>query len=262
MPYANAQGAELWYEDTGGDGPVIVLVHGVVGNSACWEQQVPAFTAGGCRVITWDLRGFGRSLAQPGMETAGAIADDIEALATHLRLFPFFLVAQAYGAFGALEFALDSPYRLRGLVVSTSFGGLTDPEFTALRSKYVPADLGERPVEERELGETYRETNPDGVRRFLEMDATNPRHPPPRQALRRPQTLARLETMRVPALVIAADEDVYAPPPVMRAMADRIPGSRFEVITGAGHCAYWEQPEVWNRKVLDFVEAVPKPGGP
>lgn len=256
MSYAAGEGAELWYEDSGGNGPAIVLVHGVVGNSGCWEQQVPAFAVAGNRVVTWDLRGFGRSRAAPGKGTAGSIAEDIGALAGHLRLPPFFLVAQAYGAFGALEFALDSPERLRGLVVSTSFGGLTDPEFADLRAKYVPANLNERPVEERELGASYRAANHEGVRRFLAMDATNPQHPPPRQQLRQPQTLSRLESIRVPTLIIAADEDVYAPPPVMRALADHIPACRFEVIAGAGHCAYWEKPDEWNRLVLDFVAQV------
>jgi pimeloyl-ACP methyl ester carboxylesterase len=38
----------------------------------------------------------------------------------------------------------------------------------------------------------------------------------------------------------------------MRQMADRIPGCAFEVIEGAGHCAYWEQPDAWNRIVIEF----------
>ncbi|HLF77875.1 MAG TPA: alpha/beta hydrolase, partial [Dehalococcoidia bacterium] len=74
-----------------------------------------------------------------------------------------------------------------------------------------------------------------------------------RQRLRRPTTLTRLETMRVPAMVIAADEDAYAPPPVMKLLADHIPNCRFEVVKGAGHSAYWEQPEAWNALVLGFI---------
>jgi pimeloyl-ACP methyl ester carboxylesterase len=54
-------------------------------------------------------------------------------------------------------------------------------------------------------------------------------------------------------MVVAADEDAYAPPAVMKMLADRIPGCRFEVVEGAGHSAYWEQPEIWNGLVLNFV---------
>ncbi|HWO72202.1 MAG TPA: alpha/beta hydrolase [Dehalococcoidia bacterium] len=256
MAYVQVDGADIWYSDSGGGGPPLVLVHGAAGHSGCWVEQVPAFTAAGFRLITYDLRGFGRSRAEPGREADGSIAGDLEELARHLALGPFFLVAQAYGGFGAFEFALDNPHALRALVVSTSFGGLSDPEFTALRARYVPADVSLRPVEERELGATYRATNPEGVRRFLAMESHSYRGEGARQALRVPLTLERIARISVPTLLVAGEEDVLAPPPVMRAIAERIPGCRFEVIAGAGHCAYWEQPQVWNRVVIDFLKTV------
>jgi pimeloyl-ACP methyl ester carboxylesterase len=253
MPYHQTSGAEIYYTDHAGDGPAIVLMHGAAGNSDCWVQQVPAFQAAGFRVVTYDLRGFGRTRSALGREASGSMASDLDDLARGLRLPRFALVAQAYGGFGALEFAIDEPEALDALVVSTSFGGLTDPDYTALRSRYVPADLNSRPVEERELGATYRATNPEGVRCFLDMEAGSYRGDGARQSLREPLTLDRVATMRVPTLIIAAEEDLYAPPPVMRAFAVRIPDARFEVIAMAGHCAYWEQPEVWNALVLDFL---------
>jgi pimeloyl-ACP methyl ester carboxylesterase len=253
MAYAEVDRARLWYEDGGGGGVPVVLVHGAAGHSACWEHQLPAFRAAGLRVITYDLRGFGKSEAETGFDAHGSIASDLEALADRLGLPPFCLVAQAYGGFGALEFAIDQPERLRALVVSTGFGGLTEPEFTALRARYVAAEVSRRPVEERELGATYRRENPSGVRRFLAMESASYRGPGARQALGQPTTFARLNTIRVPSLLIAGEEDVLAPPPVMQAIADHIPACQFEVIAGAGHCAYWEQPDAWNSLVLDFL---------
>ncbi|WP_369636268.1 alpha/beta fold hydrolase [Nocardia sp. JMUB6875] len=73
------------------------------------------------------------------------------------------------------------------------------------------------------------------------------------QSLRSEQTLVRLESLCAPTLLIAASEDVFAPPPVMRAMADRIPGAEFAILDHAGHCAYWERPEAWNGIVVDFL---------
>jgi pimeloyl-ACP methyl ester carboxylesterase len=253
MPYADVDGAQLWYENSGGDDPAIVLIHGSAGSSECWSHQRPAFTAAGFRVVTYDMRGFGRSRADAGRDMEGSIAGDLEQLSGVLGLAPSFLVAQAYGGFGAFEFALDNPDAVRALVVSTSFGGLTDPEFTALRARYVPDGVAALPVEERELGATYRAANPDGVQRFLAMERGSYRAADERQQLRQPLTLRRLEAMRVPALLVAGDEDVLAPPPVMQVLADHIPGCEFQVIEGAGHCAYWEQPDVWNGLVLDFL---------
>jgi pimeloyl-ACP methyl ester carboxylesterase len=253
VPYADIDALRIWYEDSGAPGPLAVLLHGAAGSSECWTAQVPAFGATGFRTLTYDLRGFGRTRAPAGQETVGSIAADLEGLTKHLDLRSFSLVAQAYGGFGALEFTLDNPAQVRALVVSTSFGGLSDPEFTALRARYVPAEVARLPVEERELGATYRATNPEGVRRFLQMESNAYRPAETRQQMRVPMTLSRLESMAVPTLLIAGEEDVLAPPPVMHALADRIPDCRLEVIAGAGHCAYWEQPDVWNALVLDFL---------
>jgi pimeloyl-ACP methyl ester carboxylesterase len=253
MPHLTVPGAHLFYTDHGGSGPPIVLVHAAAGTSACWVHQVPAFSAAGYRVVTWDLRNFGQSSADPGHETEGTIAGDLLALAQHLALPPFFLVGTAYGGFGALEFAADHPELLRCLVLSTSFGGLTDPEYTALRAVYVPADLASRPTVEKELGATYRAADPEGVKRFLAMEHDSYRGDGARQPLGRPMTLDRVATITVPTLVISADEDVYAPPPVMGAIADHIPNAGFEIVAGAGHSAYWEQPEAWNALILDFI---------
>ncbi len=253
MSYVAIDDADIWVEDSGGAGPVMVLLHGAAGSSECWVAQTPAFVAAGYRVIAYDLRGFGKTRPRPGLEAAGSIASDLEALVRVLALPPFFLVATAYGGFGALEYGLDNPASLRGLVVSTSFGGLSDPEFTAMRARHIRADLSSLPVEQRELGASYLASNPEGVRRFLEMEKGGYHGEGARQTLRQPTTLTRIEGMAVPTLIIAADEDLYAPPPVMQAFAERIPGAEFEVIEGAGHCAYWEKPDEWNALVLRFL---------
>jgi len=255
MPYASVPGAELWYEDTGGSAnqTPLVLVHANIGNSRSWEHTVPVFYEAGYRVIRYDLRSHGRSKA-PGRESEGTIASDLDALMDVLAVGQFCLVGTAYGAFGCIEYALDHPDRLRALVVSTSFGGLTDPEFTAERRKHIAPDLASWPEERKELGPTYRAAHPEGVHTFLEIDEQKPHHPSKRQQLGQPNTLERLESMKAQTLVIAADEDAYAPPPVMRLFADHIPGSQFHVITGSGHSAYWEQPEQWNAAVLEFLK--------
>jgi 3-oxoadipate enol-lactonase len=253
MTYGPVDGAELWVEDTGGSAPPLVLVHAAAGSSACWGEQRPMFVDAGYRVITYDLRGFGRTRSEPGREAEGSIAADLEALTAKLDIAPFFLVGTAYGGFGVIEFALDNPALLGAVVLSTSFGGVSDPEFAALRANHIAPDLAMRPVVERELGASYRASNPEGVRRFIEMEQGSYRAEGKRQALRTPTTLSRLQTMRVPVLVIAGEEDAYAPPPVMQALAENIPGSEFEVMKAAGHSAYWEQPKVWNQLIVRFL---------
>jgi pimeloyl-ACP methyl ester carboxylesterase len=251
MSYVTLNDTDFYYTDHGGAGIPLVLLHAAAGHSDCWTEQIPTFTAAGYRLVTYDLRGFGRTPAE-GHATESSISEDLFGLAKALQLPPFFLAGTAYGGFGALEFAVDHPEMLRGLVLSTSFGGLTDPEYTALRASHIPPDLASWPTVEKELGKTYRAANPNGVARFLEMESSGYKPDGARQSLRQPLTLDRISKISIPTLVIAGDEDVYAPPPVMQALAAAIPGARFEVIAGAGHSAYWEQPAAWNALILDF----------
>ena len=66
-------------------------------------------------------------------------------------------------------------------------------------------------------------------------------------------TYARLETMEVPVLVIAGDADLLSPPALMRLLAEHIANCQAEAVPEAGHTAFWEQPELWNRLVLEFI---------
>jgi pimeloyl-ACP methyl ester carboxylesterase len=66
-------------------------------------------------------------------------------------------------------------------------------------------------------------------------------------------TFAALETLKVPTLLLTGDADLYTPPPVLQLVASRIRGAESLVVDGAGHSAYWEQPEAFNRAVLDFI---------
>jgi pimeloyl-ACP methyl ester carboxylesterase len=66
-------------------------------------------------------------------------------------------------------------------------------------------------------------------------------------------TFSLLETIKAPTLLLTGGADLYAPPPLLRLFAERIKGSQSIIIPEAGHSAYWEQPEIFNRAVLDFI---------
>ena len=66
-------------------------------------------------------------------------------------------------------------------------------------------------------------------------------------------TLAALETIETPTLMLTGGADLYAPPPVMRLFVQRIKGAESVVIPEAGHSAYWEQPDTFNAAVLAFL---------
>jgi pimeloyl-ACP methyl ester carboxylesterase len=253
---ADLPGVHLWFTDSGGSGAPVVFVHAATGSSRVWEYQRPVFTARGFRVITYDRRGYGRSVADPAGAQPGTGADDLNALMDHLKIDRFHLVATAAGGFVAWDYALSFPKRLRSLVVANSIGGVQDPEYQkTIRLLRTPEFLA-MPPDMRELGPAYRAANPAGAERWRELERTaRPTSAqPPAQTFRNRVTFALLETIAVPTLLMTGDADMYSPPPIMRMFAVRVKGAQSVVIPESGHSAYWEQPEIFNRTVLEFID--------
>jgi pimeloyl-ACP methyl ester carboxylesterase len=253
---ADLPGVRLWFTDSGGSGAPIVFVHAATGSSRVWEFQRPVFTAQGYRVVTYDRRGYGRSTVDPAGPQPGTGADDLNALMDHLKIDRFHLVGTAAGGFVAWDYTLSFPKRLRSLVVANSIGGVQDAEYQeAMRRLRTPDFLAMSP-DMRELGPAYRVSNPAGAERWRELERTarpTSAQPPP-QTFRNRVTFALLETITVPTLLLTGDADMYAPPPTMRMFAARVKGSQAIVIPESGHSAYWEQPDIFNRTVLDFLQ--------
>jgi pimeloyl-ACP methyl ester carboxylesterase len=258
--YAAVPGARLFYVDSGGDRAAVVFLHAATGTTRAWQYQMPAFGAAGYRVIAYDRRGWGRTVVEAGSST-GTGADDLRGLLDQLHLDRVHLVATAGGGFVAFDFALSFPERLRSLVVADSIGGVRDKEVLDLESRIRPAEFDALPAEVRELGPTYRAAHPDGTRLWKEIEKES-RPSQPRTStlelaystpMRNQLTLALLEQIRVPTLMLTGGADMTAPPPLMKLLAARIRNTELIVVPNAGHSTYWEEPDVFNRTVLDFI---------
>lgn len=253
--YADLPGVRLWYTDSGGSGIPVVLLHAASGSSRNWEYQVAAFTAAGFRCIAYDRRGWGRSVSDAAGAQPGTAADDLQGLMDYLKIGSFHLIATAAGGSVALDYAVSFPERLRSLVIADAAGGaVQDEQFQEMTRRIRPAGFDAMPVEFRELGPSYRASNPDGTRRWMELERMSRQSPPaPAQAPKNRITFSQLEKLRVPILFITGDADLSAPPPILRFFAERIKKSESVIIPEAGHSAYWEQPQTFNRAVLEFI---------
>ena len=253
--YAELPAARIWYRDTGGSGVPVVFLHAGSGSSRNWEYQAPAVTAAGYRFIAYDRRGWGHSGTTPGTARPGTDADDLQGLMDYLGVDRFHLVGTASGGWVSIDYALSFQQRLRSLVIANSTGGLQDEEYLALVRRLLPPQFDTLPHDFLELGPAYRAADPEGTRRWNELEDLSR---PDGQALT-PQmmknraTYSALETIRVPTLFLTGDADLYSPPPVLRLFTARIKDSALVIVPGAGHSAYWEQPDVFNRSVLEFI---------
>jgi len=253
--YAGLPGVKLWFTDTGGTGEPIILLHANTATSAIWASQIASFSRAGYRVIAFDRRGWGKSLADAATgPQPGSIAGDLDALADHLKLDRFHLLGVAGGGFAALDYAAWRPERLRSLVIGASTGRVTDKEVADFVSRIEIPSLRKLPAVYREVGPSYRGTNPEGTRRWVEIEEHARQAEAADQPLRTPNTFAKIETIPTPTLVMAADADLLAPPALMRIWAAHLKNHEWTVVADSGHAIAWEQPDVFDDKVLAFVK--------
>ena len=119
MPTVLANGVMLNYEQTG-NGPNVVMVHGLGTNLAFWYLKSAALMRHEFRVTVYDLRGHGRSERPPSGYTASTMAEDLQALLDGLAVERPHLVGHSFGGVIALEFALRAPARLASLTIVDS----------------------------------------------------------------------------------------------------------------------------------------------
>jgi pimeloyl-ACP methyl ester carboxylesterase len=252
--YADLPGVRLWYVDSGGSGVPLVLLHANTGNADGWQYNILGFVGAGYRAIAFDRRGWGRSRANPQTgPQPGTIAEDLHALVEHLKLDRFHLVGVAGGGFAAYDYVLWHPERLRSLVVAASGGAIVDEELSKLREHTALPGFRSWPPEFREVSMGYMATNPEGLKRWLEIHNNSQHKGTPAQPQRTTITFEKLKTIRVPTLLMPGDQDLQCPPWVMRRQLACIAHAEFIVLPEASHSINWEQPEDFNHYVLDFI---------
>ena len=253
--YADLPGVKLWFTDSGGDGIPIVLLHANTGTSESWEVNAAALVGQGYRVIAFDRRGWGRSLADPATgPQPGSVAGDLDALADYLRLNKFHLVGVAGGGFVALDYAAWRPGRVRSLVVAASTGQFSEPEMREITARIEIPDLRKQSAVYREVGPSYRGANPEGTKRWIDIDEHSQQPGAPAQPLRTPNTFAKLADVTMSVLIMAADADLLAPPALMRAWAAHLKSHEWAAVPDSGHAIAWEHPDLFNENVLAFVK--------
>ncbi|HLK39240.1 MAG TPA: alpha/beta hydrolase, partial [Polyangiaceae bacterium] len=112
-------GTRLVWESAG-EGPVVLLVHGIGSSRRKWEPQVAPLVALGYRVLRFDLRGFGDSTTPAAPHEMRHFSGDLAALVEALDLGRFHLVGHSLGGMIAQQFALDHPGRVRTLALAST----------------------------------------------------------------------------------------------------------------------------------------------
>src|SRR4051812_7115274 len=249
---ADIPGTRLWYWDTGGNGAPVVLMHPASGSALIWGYQQPVFAKAGYRVIAYSRRGYYNSAAYD-KANPGVGSDDLHNLVASLGIAKFHVVASAAGGSVASDYAFSHQDRLLSLTISSNSFGVRDGEIGRAADAIRPKIFEELPVEFRELGPSYRAANPEGTKRWVELEHKALVGTEYRQKLANEIKQSRLKELKLPVLVMAGAADVATPPSIARLIAAEIPNSELAIGPEAGHSVYWEQPDMFNRAVLDFI---------
>lgn len=259
---AVADSLEIGYDDVG-TGMPLLFVHAFPLNRTQWAPQVSALVER-CRCVAADLRGFGHSSVLPpySMEQ---YADDCAHLLDQLHVDKVVLVGSSMGGYIAFAFWRRHRSRVRALVLAGTRAGADSDETLARRRQLIDLTRKEGAVAVANLqiaslvGKTARERQPDtydAVHRMMAVAPVEGVVGALEAMMVRPDSTATLATIDVPTMIIVGDEDVPTPPKEARAMHERIPGSRLEVIAQAGHLVNLERPAAFNHLVHEFLTAL------
>jgi pimeloyl-ACP methyl ester carboxylesterase len=259
---------------TGGEGPVILLLHGIAGSSRTWREVMPALGAR-YRVLAPDLLGHGESAKPVGDYSLGAYASGLRDLLDALEIPSATVVGHSFGGGVAMQLAYQHPERCDRLVLVAS-GGLGREVSWMLRLLALP---GSELVMPLLFPPALRDRGND-VGRFLhERGVRSPRidemwrsyaslaESPNRRAFVRTlravidpggQVVSAMDRIALaaalPTLIVWGDRDDIIPVDHAHAAHAAIPGSRLAVFDDTAHFPHAERPERFVAVLTDLME--------
>lgn len=251
MARIERDGVTIFYEEAGAGLPVL-LTHGYSATGQMWAPQVDAL-ADRYRVISWDMRGHGRSDSpdDPTQYSAAATVADIHAVLERCGVRYAVIGGLSLGGFMSLAFHLEHPEMVKALVLADTGPGYRNP--TAREQWNERARARAADFEQRGLGALSSSAE---VRAATHRSAQGLAHAARRMLTQSDdRVIASLPSIKVPTLVIVGDRDERFVKPC-EYMAAKIPGARLAVIRGAGHAANLDQPEQFNEALRTFLDGL------
>lgn len=255
----------LHFEDVGSGTPIL-WIHAYPLSGEMWRSQmeIPGF-----RHVVPDLPGFGRSdpYDHPEDATLHWYGSDLLGLLDHLKLESPIVAGASMGGYIALDLLRVAPSRISGLILVDS---RETPDDAAGRERRYATI--ERIRKERDAHSVVEEMIPDllgashrGDERLIEKlrsimvsASVNGVIAALHAMAERPDNAGPLTETRMPVLIVVGEEDTITTPADAERMASLVDDSKLVRIEGAGHLPAFEQPEVLNQTISDFLEGIEK----
>jgi len=242
--------------------PTVLLLHGLGATGESWGFQFPALAAAGYRILAPDARGFGKSTCPNGQVSIAEMASDMAHLLQMAGVNKAHVVGISMGGTIALQMACDYAKHIDRLVLVNTFARLRPARpsawvyfafrfflihTTGLKSqaRAVARRLFPRPDQEelrQILFEQVVQADPRAYRAAM-------------RSLARFNLTSRLEEITVPTLVISGEADSTVSLANQILLVEHVANARHEIIQNAGHAVIADQPEAFNKALINFLKA-------
>jgi 3-oxoadipate enol-lactonase len=241
----------------------VVLVHAFPLSAQLWKRQADAMPEG-WTLFAPELPGFGRSTATP-VSSMEALARAVFDAMDDIGLERAVIGGMSMGGYITFAMYRQAPQRFTGMILAdtratpdndqqkearlTAITTVREKGPSAIADDMIPKLLGEttkreQPALVQEVRGMIEHTSPDAIAGALEA------------MMGRPDSTTVLPRIDVPTLILCGDEDVLTPPADSQAMHAAIPGSRLEVIKGAGHLSNIERPAQFSAGLASFLASL------
>lgn len=260
MAFADINGQHIHYEDTGGDGPVVILGHGFLMDHEMFVHQVTALRDQ-YRVITWDERCFGLTEFDGQPFSYWDSARDCLALLDHLGIDRAVVGGMSQGGFLSLRAALTAPERVRGLILLDTAAAAEHPEVAAGYQQMIDTWATVGPVDElADIIANIIIADPVENAVWIAKWQSRPQELIVQAGaclLSRDDITDRLGEITCPALVIHGTEDTAITMDKAETLAAGLVGCGGVVKVGGAHAANLTNPEPVNAAILEFLAGLP-----
>jgi len=243
------------------DAPVVMLSHSLMLDVDMWRPQFDAL-ASRYRVLRYDTRGHGGTQAPSGPVTLADLAGDVDAILAQLGMDSVHFVGLSMGGMIGQQLAVLYPHRVRSLVLANTLSAY-GPDAMPMWQGRIDAASGPQGIEPlveptvtRWFTPGFREGNDevlDWVRTLIRRTSVAG-YIECCKALMKLDLTAALAGLRVPALIVAGRQDPSTPVAGSEVIAGALPGSRLAVIEDAAHISNIEQPRVFEKLLVDFLD--------
>lgn len=255
-----ANGIEVNYELCG-SGKCLVLIHGFSDNLNMWFRQMPEFSKR-CRVLAYDVRGFGQTEVTKEPYSMGLFADDLYELLRALDIESACVLGYSMGGRIGLEFALKHPEMTDVLILANSGVGASPSHDMEERRNMMAEILKQGDINviseimaAASFSPDFGEKNPAAFQKYKSIKMQN--NPSEYYAIMQAivgaiDSPVELNRLKCPVLIIAGERDGLMEVSVAESMRQTIENAELQILP-TGHAAAIEVPEQFNRIVLDFL---------